>query len=645
VIQPEEVKRIQEFIRRSGVVPIIEEVLSPKGTGRKSKVSVENWLTCLILTAIHGRTLHSSEVHRLFTGAKTPLRVQFMLGTREPTSGKSKDDKVVSISGFEARLRAFCQRISYLPSSVPGIDAEGAERAEQLQQQISEMLLAAFFPTDYPYNGVMLVDATAVETYGQFRTGGADTDARFGYRTPKRGERDIFFGHAAFVIATGPKAGHEQSGEVLPPRMAHHVVVRPANVDGGVGNPVLPYLRAQAQSGRLTEALMDSAWINTSYEGFWVPLQDAGARLIVPPKAETKPVRPMPDGTPMYYGFPLCPGTPVEIMDLARNLRPPMNMTLSPVITEEDQVALAAEESKESEEEMDLSPLAVADIPDEDVEMYEPETIKDQKAMHTRDDARKARAAKIDNIMRKLSYEERKRLNQEERHRAYTETMEFVEKSERIRQYALPRTENGTVANGFRERYECPALQGLVRCPLLPDSLLIDPADRPIVTPPNTGFCAVTRAADNRDRAVKEGRIAAGTQVPVLSLILPREFHAKLRTKYFPGTIAWIKDVTRRGRVEGNFGTLKSRSGRGLTKGYFAVSGQAAHSFLLTITLAAMNYLSVQRAIERGWTTTDPLYQPWPEVLEHDYLEPHEAEARRLAYLQGQADAGATDQS
>jgi hypothetical protein len=122
------------------------------------------------------------------------------------------------------------------------------------------------------------------------------------------------------------------------------------------------------------------------------------------------------------------------------------------------------------------------------------------------------------------------------------------------------------------------------------------------------------RPADGRDGAVKRGEIQPGTPVPVLSMSLPSTVLPKMRSKHMVGTYNWIKSIQRRGSIEGSFGTLKSRSGVGLTKGYFAVGGQVQHTILGTIALAVLNYETTYAWIARGGITHDLVFAPAPQM-------------------------------
>lgn len=107
-----------------------------------------------------------------------------------------------------------------------------------------------------------------------------------------------------------------------------------------------------------------------------------------------------------------------------------------------------------------------------------------------------------------------------------------------------------------------------------------------------------------------------------------------MRSKYLVGSVKWIKSIQRRGCIEGSFGTLKSRSGVGLTKGYFAVGGQVQLTILGTVALAVLNYQTTQAWIARGGVTNDSVFDPAPPMSGVREVSVEEDQLSRRALLQ-----------
>jgi hypothetical protein len=95
----------------------------------------------------------------------------------------------------------------------------------------------------------------------------------------------------------------------------------------------------------------------------------------------------------------------------------------------------------------------------------------------------------------------------------------------------------------------------------------------------------------------------------------------------------WIKSIQRRDRIEGLFGTLKSRSGIGLTKGYFAMGRHVQHKILGTIALAVLNYQTTIAWIERGGITNDDVFDPAPTFFGKKEMTGGENQERRTVHF------------
>lgn len=669
MIRAAEYWRMYAFVDRSGAAEIAQDVLHPPGRGgRPPVVTVKHWLTCMLLTVIHGRTLHMSEVRRLFTELhSTPLELQIAIGTRTVRSLDSRDDKVVSEAPFETRLRTYANRTAWLASArveqtQAGLDGEDEaalralheaagltgqpvqvldpaeiERRKMLQDEVARRLIQAMHPLDHAPTGMMAVDATGIETLGQLRQDGADPDARLGHRTAKFGERKTFHGYQ-FMVFTRiyPRTYH---ADVPGPRMFEHLVVRPANLVGGVGESSLQFALKAAADGHLHTLYADAAWFNVKAAEFHYPLQEAGVRVVVPPPVTMRSLVQW-QGNPLYYRWPLCGGAPDHVVELARTLRRPAAITFTPGYTEDELEALATRDDDQAPEVdygvVHLGKLEAEQEPrlEEDRDEYDDEPIP---ATGSDSDDEAAWWKQLHS----RPYEERRSALKARKQKVYEATMDYLDAFELIRPWLLVRKELATADNGWVERFECPAKHGLVLCARCPLSQDVPETD--LVAEPTTGtFCSITRPADKRDAAVRRGEIAPGTPLHVLSMQLPRNVRPKLAGLYPVGSPEWLRDVTLRQGVERDFSTVKTRSGTGLTKGYIAVGGQAAYSLLGAVVLAARTHLNVLAYLDRGGSTTDPLYAQLPELHGFGELTERQAQTIRRDHLAGdEPDAGA----
>lgn len=102
-----------------------------------------------------------------------------------------------------------------------------------------------------------------------------------------------------------------------------------------------------------------------------------------------------------------------------------------------------------------------------------------------------------------------------------------------LRRISLPDTTG-------KERYECPARAGKLRCPIQQTSMAL-PVGLPTVTQP----------------PAEHASMGCCTQ---RTITVPGHVDAKSRQRHYWGSRDWIKSFARRSRVEGYFGNLKSEN-------------------------------------------------------------------------------------
>jgi len=155
------------------------------------------------------------------------------------------------------------------------------------------------------------------------------------------------------------------------------------------------------------------------------------------------------------------------------------------------------------------------------------------------------------------------------------EVDEFVAMISRREQWAFRRI--NTADRTGKERYECPARAGKVRCPLVKPSMTRPLALPTVSHPPvdNPPSCCTQR-----------------------TITLPGDIDAKSRQRHYWGSRDWITAFARRSRAEGWFGNVKNNNTEGLTRGAFRVMGLAKTSLMLGIFAAATNL-----RLLRLWTT------------------------------------------
>jgi hypothetical protein len=165
---------------------------------------------------------------------------------------------------------------------------------------------------------------------------------------------------------------------------------------------------------------------------------------------------------------------------------------------------------------------------------------------------------------------------------------QFITDISRREQWAFRRV-NGPDQTG-KERYECPARAGKIRCPLH-KTTMTGPLALPkvIQPPPDPPTCCTQRTIT----------VAGGIDT-------------KSRQRHYWGSRDWIKAFSRRSRVEGWFGNLKNDSTEALNRGAFRVMGLAKTSLMLGVYAAATNLRLLRSWTRRHDTETTPRPEPAP---------------------------------
>ena len=146
------------------------------------------------------------------------------------------------------------------------------------------------------------------------------------------------------------------------------------------------------------------------------------------------------------------------------------------------------------------------------------------------------------------------------------DTDAFIDQISRRERWAFRRVNHADTTG--KERYECPARAGKVRCPLVKASMS-QPLALPTVSRP---------PADNPPTCCTQRTIT-----------LPGHIDPKSRQRHYWGSRDWITAFSRRSRAEGWFGNLKSSNTEALNRGAFRVMGLAKTSLMLGIYAAATN--------------------------------------------------------
>lgn len=508
-----ETERARDLIRRSGVADDIEALLRPVEAGRPRALSVETFLVGLLLTVRHRKALTLINVHRVLT-QDLALSLQRELGIRQP-SPDGGITRAITVRQVRYVLEAINKRLEYTPEVAKGLDDDVRKARQDALQSILDKLLAATMPEHLTHGGAYAVDETGVwswgrgkstvvnEDTGEVETKSKDKDARWGYKTAKSGETEMYFGYGVFAFARIADEGAEPQSI---PILTERIVVRPAATD--VVEPILGGIdRLRAEGRSVTEIAADRAWSYKTPDRWANELRARGIEHTLDIHPNDAGVVDQ-DGMRMIAGSPHCPHTPDDVIDIKR-----------------------------------------------------PQSLGKGEALE-----------------------------------------EFIEKVSEREQYALRRV-TGPNATG-KERYQCPALAGKIRCPLR--SLTAGfPAEMPSVTIPVT--------------AVGMPPAKCCTQV---SVTVPGEAQAKLRQRYYWGSRKWVDAYKRRTYVEGMFGQWKNRNNENVTRGWAQVVGIVKTSLLLGVAVAAANLRLLRAWAAEAGDHTDPLTSLDPDYTGFEELTP-----------------------
>ena len=135
----------------------------------------------------------------------------------------------------------------------------------------------------------------------------------------------------------------------------------------------------------------------------------------------------------------------------------------------------------------------------------------------------------------------------------------------------------GQGRNNGDVRVMCPARLGKIRCPLVPDSLLLGPA-APTVHPPAGGFGSIC------------------TQQTVT---LPSSERGKSAQNHPFATSAWHRSMRRRTQVERGYSTSKSKAGTDATRGAICLMGATKTLLMITVAYASQNIRMLRQSYDR----------------------------------------------
>lgn len=311
MIKNSDVERALSLIERAGVCDELRTVLSPKGNGSKSPLSVEAGLTGTLLTVQNGNALTYANILRTLT-EEISLDWQRRLGVRYRPQRIPRVERTITRRPIENMFNQIGERLGYLPGSNPDLPPGERKRRANQMQSIIDRLLDASKPVDLPPTSHYALDATGVWAWSRAKDDSRDQDARWGYKTPKVGDRELFFGYDVYAFVRVQPVGVTASY----PHLVERLTVRPAASDEP--DSTLPMIENMI-SGRypIQTLLVDRAWSYKAPERWSYQLRDLGIEQVVDLHDKDHGVRDY-NGLRVIAGWPHCPAMPEELVDIRR---------------------------------------------------------------------------------------------------------------------------------------------------------------------------------------------------------------------------------------------------------------------------------------------------------------------------------------
>jgi hypothetical protein len=335
MIPDPQVRRALAWARRADVGDDLREVLSSDGRGVHSPLTVETFLAGCLLTLQNNRPLTIANVLRVLT-VDISVDMQRLLGSRYGGSS----ELLITRRPLENMLKQLGARLSWLPSSAPELSDQERSRRAALLQSVMDRLIDASKPFDLAPTGHYALDATGVWEWGRgpHREELARVDAKWGRKTAKSGQKEIFFGYDVYAWVRVQGVGATEPY----PHLAERLVVRPAASDEP--DSTLPMVMAmQAGPYPIRTLITDRAWSYKKPKRWARSIRKLGIEQVVDLHQNDFGVRDY-QGLRIVAGWPHCPAMPDELIDIRR----PAKLVLSggPVVDDLPETVGAEVESK-----------------------------------------------------------------------------------------------------------------------------------------------------------------------------------------------------------------------------------------------------------------------------------------------------------
>jgi len=296
-------------VDRSGVAPLIDDILRPTRRGRPRQLRVRTLFVGMKLAVDTSKTACLTDVHALLTDGLSPS-TQRDLGVIDGRTGA-----VITVHQVRRLLSAIQAKLDPSPATAAGLAPEELEQRAASLQEVLDLMLAATMPTTGDHTGGYAVDGTGTWSWAKGRKRkdrSPDPDAAWGVKTHKSGRTEAYFGYELHAVVRIGPTGADGSDT---PCLAERISVVPASTSPT--RPVLDSLaRMTADGHRIRDVVADRGY---TYKNDWAPgLHALGIDPVADLHANQYGPRGTHAGARIVAGTPHCPAMPAAFDTIHR---------------------------------------------------------------------------------------------------------------------------------------------------------------------------------------------------------------------------------------------------------------------------------------------------------------------------------------
>lgn len=545
MIRRSEMDRALRLVQRSGVHRTLEALVRPaEAGGRPRQLSMDVFLAGIIVTASSGRRLALTEVHKTLT-RELARSARVQLGTC--WSGQAGEECNLSVRQVRYLLEAIEKKLAYTDGRAPDLSEADKEHRAAALQNIADALLAATVPAHLPPADRFALDSTVIESYGRGRRRCKTTDPVV--------KEELDLAELAGYVGDDGKAADPDARWCYRTRTYDNKT----SIVFGYDAFAITRINAPQDSSSDSPKLIERLVVAPGGRDVTAPALGMLDRLAQDERVVREVVadRAWSYKLPEAWAYELRARNIEQVLDLHPN-----------------------DHGARDHEGMRIIAGVphCPSMPDELVDIRRPARLSAGE--------KPGPGASLDKLR---SWKQ-----------ASDELEEFQAKIEERQTYAFRRVA-GPDAKG-RERYECPAQAGKIKCDLCPLSQLFPEDLATVAEPP---------APDTAPKCCTQRTVTIpGTVTP------------KVRQRLYWGSPEWISAFNRRVRIEGSFGNLKSPKTENIRRGWTYVMGLIKTTLMLVCATVAGNLRLLRKWAERTGDTADELTRPDPPLVGFEEIDP-----------------------